>query len=400
MRDRLTAGWFTIGSWTWTFLILVWALVVYFLGILPEDDPFVSWLNFLAPFFAVLASIIVTRSPGNAIAWLLGTVATGISLGAVALMVIPEVAPDQVPVWLLLTLTFEGVSWMFFIFPILLVPFLFPTGRFLSPRWRWAGWLTAAMVLTLLGIGALQETIGPSNEQWTTKSPVGVVPNAFFDDYLSVPWSLGLLALALGGVVSLILRFRRSNHEERAQIKWVLYAVVVFGVTYAASVLPNDVVFVEEGSDSLVAALFWGFFGLSFALIPVSIVVAITRYKLYAIDRIFSRTVSYSLVVGFLGSVYFGVLYLLGTVLPFESDLAVAASTLVVVGLFNPVRGRVQGFVDRRFDRSRYNAVAVVRAFVGRLGGPMDEQRLALELGDVLDTTMRPETLGVWIREA
>ena len=74
MSDRSVARWFTVGSWTWTFLILVWAVVVYFSGTLPEDDPFVSWLNFLAPFFSALASIIVTRSPGNSIAWLLGTV--------------------------------------------------------------------------------------------------------------------------------------------------------------------------------------------------------------------------------------------------------------------------------------------------------------------------------------
>jgi hypothetical protein len=370
-------------------------------GLLPEDDPFVTWLVFVAPFVAALASIIVTREPGNSIAWLLGTVATGIAAGVGVTLLNPDVAPASVSLWLLLLLVIDQVWWMAFVFPILLVPFLFPTGRFLTPRWRWAGWLAGGMVSLLLGFSLVADPVGPASGAWTVPNPWGVLPITFFDDTLAAPWSVGLVVLALGGVVALVVRFRRAEPIERAQIKWVLYSVVWFGLLYAVSVVLQGFVAVEVGEEApIYVPIFWGLFALSFAFIPVSIVLAISRYRLYEIDRIFSRTVSYALVIAFLGSVYFGLLYVLGTFLPFESDLAVATSTLAVVGLFNPVRRRIHGIVDRRFDRSRYDAVAVVRGFAGRLGGPMDEERLGEELGEVLDTTMRPEVLGVWIKEA
>ena len=133
-------------------------------------------------------------------------------------------------------------------------------------------------------------------------------------------------------------------------------------------------------------------------LLPLAITIAITRYRLFEIDRLVSRTVSYGLVISALAGVYAGALVLLRSVLPFESEIAVVASTLVVIALFNPLRQRVQGFVDRRFFRSRYDATAVVRSFVGRLSGPMDGGRLVGELEGVLDATMRPEAVGVWLR--
>jgi hypothetical protein len=132
--------------------------------------------------------------------------------------------------------------------------------------------------------------------------------------------------------------------------------------------------------------------------IPISIGVAIFRYRLFDLDRIVNRSVVYLSVVALLAACYFGFVYFVGTVLPFESDVAVAASTLAVVGLFNPLRRRVQTLVDRRFFRSRYDATEVVRSFAGRLTGPVDGARLSDELEGVLDTTMRPESVGVWLR--
>jgi len=132
--------------------------------------------------------------------------------------------------------------------------------------------------------------------------------------------------------------------------------------------------------------------------LPVSIGVAVLRYHLYEIDRIVSRTVSYAVVVGVLAVVFFGVVTVLTSLLPAESDLAVAGSTLAVAALFNPVRRRVQAWVDRRFNRSRYDAQKVMDAFSGSLRDRVDPDGVVEGWVGAVSETMQPTTVGVWIR--
>ncbi|MGH8953150.1 MAG: hypothetical protein ACRDX9_17230 [Acidimicrobiia bacterium] len=133
--------------------------------------------------------------------------------------------------------------------------------------------------------------------------------------------------------------------------------------------------------------------------IPVSIAIAITRYRLYEIDRIVSRTISYLVVVGLLAVVFFGVVTAIGSLLQTESDLAIAASTLAVAALFNPVRKRVQGWVDRRFNRSRYDAQRVMDRFAGSLRDRVDSDEVVEGWVGVVSETMQPASVAVWVRE-
>jgi hypothetical protein len=133
-------------------------------------------------------------------------------------------------------------------------------------------------------------------------------------------------------------------------------------------------------------------------LVPFSVGFSVARYRLYDIDRIISRTVSYALVAGFLGLVFFGLVTAVGAVSPGESPLAVAASTLAVAALFNPVRKRVQGWVDRRFNRSRYDAEKVMEGFAGSLQDRVDPDGVVDGWVAVVEETMQPSSVGVWVR--
>ncbi len=374
VTGRPTPGWFAVASWVWTVVIIVIVVVVAFTGVLPDDDPFVVSLAVLTPLFAILASVVAVKAPGNAVAWLLGTVATGVVLGVGAEILIPVEAPEQVSVGLLALLVVQGVSWMFFIFPILLVPFLFPTGRFLTRRWRWAGWLAGLMVPTLAVLAAVQESVGPESGAWTIENPFGFLPVAFLETYFAGPWTLGLLALAVGGVISMVMRFRRADNLERVQIKWVLYSVFVFGVVYAVSLVMsfNE----DDGFGGTGFEFFWVFFAVSFALIPVAITIAITRYKLYEIDLIISRSLVFVLLVGFITVVYTGVVVGIGSLVGGSSvGWSIAATALVAV-VFEPVRDRVQRWANRLVYGRRATPYEVLADLTGRLAATEREEGL------------------------
>jgi hypothetical protein len=134
-------------------------------------------------------------------------------------------------------------------------------------------------------------------------------------------------------------------------------------------------------------------------LIPVAIAVAITRYRLYEIDRLISRTVSYIVVIGLLAAVFFGVVTAASALLETDSDLAIATSTLAVAALFNPLRKRLQGWVDGRFNRSRYDAQKVMDLFVGSLRDQVDPVRVIDGWVGVVAETIQPAAAGVWVRE-
>jgi signal transduction histidine kinase len=397
VTGRPTPGWFAVASWVWTFVIIVMVVVVAFTGVLPEDDPFVVSLAVLTPLFAILASVVAVKAPGNAVAWLLGTVATGVVLGAGAEILIPAEAPEQVSVGLLALLVVQGVSWMFFIFPILLVPFLFPTGRFLTRRWRWAGWLAGLMVPTLAVLAAVQESVGPGSGAWTIDNPFGFLPESFLETYFVGPWTLGLLALAVGGVISMVMRFRRADNLERVQIKWVLYSVFVFGVVYAVSLVMsfNE----DDGFGGTGFEFFWVFFAVSFALIPVAITIAITRYKLYEIDLIISRSLVFVLLVGFITVVYAGLVVGFGSVVGGSTLGWQIGATALVAVVFEPVRDRVQRWINRLVFGRRATPYEVLSDLTGRLAATEREEGLLDRMAVRLAEGTGADRAVVWVAD-
>ena len=280
----------------------------------------------------------------------------------------------------------QAVTWIWMIALAFVINALlrFPDGNRLGPGWRRVETLLWSATLFTAIVSTLAPAEGFSN-------PLEVVA-----------WSAGLLIatnvgyavwnlVSVVAMLSIVIRLRRSQGVERQQLKWVAFAVSAVGVlaltieVFVASV--NEVVYARV--NWLVAA--------SILLIPIAMAMAMLRYRLYDVDRVVSRSVAYSLVAAVLGLVYAGVVVALQTISPASGDLAVAGSTLAVAVLFNPVRLRVQRWVDRRFNRATYDAAKEVDAFTG-LRSAVDPAAITLDLGAVLASTIQPSSALVWIR--
>ncbi|MCA1735734.1 MAG: hypothetical protein LC739_06395, partial [Actinobacteria bacterium] len=191
----------------------------------------------------------------------------------------------------------------------------------------------------------------------------------------------------LASATSILVRFRRANPEERQQLKWVVLSMVVMVTALVVAGL-------AELSDDTENAITTG----AAVLIPLAIGVAIQRYRLYDIDRIISRTVTYGLITASLLAVYASLVFVLTDLIRLQSDLAVAAATLGVAALFTPLRRRLQALIDRRFNRSGQNAVRTFETFTARLPSKVDLLELTSDVQTVVGQTMQPATLSMWPR--
>ena len=235
--------------------------------------------------------------------------------------------PTQVtpPMWVVLWAL--SWSWILLIFPIFHLLLTFPDGRLLSPRWRWAVALEVAMIAVFLGFAAFKQdliVLVDDAPVWTVPNPIGFLPNDLFDAALGSIWGLGLLAMTIVSAAAVVVRFRRGSTVERQQLKWPVLAVVLFGAVYGGALLYPGLV----GNGSIL-------FGVSLAGIPISVAIAVLRYRLYAIDHIISRTVSWAVITAVLVAVFvggvLGLQAVLARVVTQAPTLAVAASTLVGV---------------------------------------------------------------------
>jgi hypothetical protein len=342
--------------------------------------------------FTVVGWLIVSRRRENRIGWMLLSIGVVFALvtfsGAHAqegLVTEPGSLPfADVTAWL------STLAWVPAWTLVMLLLLLYPDGRLPSRGWRPILWIAAASAVLMLVPNAIAE--------WPYRGPAlltGVSPSTSELDTAALLQVVGLLlslGVAVAGAGALVIRFRRSAGMERQQIKWFASAAAV------------EVAALFVLSGSLLAAPLDVLVAISSApLIPIAIGVAILRYRLYEIDRIISRTVSYAVVTGILAVVFVGtilVMQILLASLLSGSSVAVAASTLVVAALFQPLRRRVQSAVDRRFDRSRYDAERTVAAFGARLRDEVDLGNLYAEVRQVVAATVAPATVGVWIRRA
>lgn len=321
----------------------------------------------------VTGGILALKVPENALSWLMLTIAAGLGV-----MTLFETSADTGvgPI-------IGGIALFCIVLPGLgvFLPLWFPTGRPPSPRWRWVG-VTAAIGAALIPASWLVVEYVEQGDSGNIEgcSSIGTCSGSL--------GSLLLLIAVAAAIASLVYRWVRSRGVERLQIKWVVLAFGVFLIGVMA----------EFGGFqySIVANVFLpaGLF-----LIPVTFVIAVTRYRLYEIDRILSRTVTYAIVIVVLGAVYLGGLAALTTLLSPDSPLAVAGSTLVAAALFNPLRKRVQGRVDRRFNRSRYDAQRVMDDFSDSLRHDVDQDHLVNGWVGVVSQTMHPASAGVWVKE-
>jgi hypothetical protein len=261
------------------------------------------------------------------------------------------------------------------------LPLTFPSGRPPSPRWWWVGVVGAAALI----FGFVFVTIDA-----LTKPLDRVLASTFASMTL-----FGLMFTgAVGAMASVVVRYRRAGEVERRQVKWVTASLVAVCATIAVSVTP-----VARSIGTLAISQF-AVIGVM-CTIPVTIGIAITRYRLYAIDRIISRAASWFALTLLLSGVYVAaVLGLQLLLLPLigESQLAVAGATLGVAVLFGPARTRLQSAMDRRFNRSRYDAERTVALLQLRLRDQVDLDQIETELKAAVRTTMEPAAVFLWVR--
>ncbi|MEX1126756.1 MAG: hypothetical protein WEE53_13940 [Acidimicrobiia bacterium] len=335
--------------------------------------------------FVVVGTLILSRT-GNRTGWVVSAIGLAIFLAGVAGILVDS--------GMVVGEALGGALWFSWFFLAGLLFFLFPTGKPLSPRWRWLGWvgyLAVGVVLSYLVAEELCVRISSQGSclEWVD-NPIGIpgVPNP---EYGNPVGELILVGFVLIAAVSLVIRYLRSHGTERLQLKWFAFAVVGMITVIFAQELLTDVV--PEVVSNLVGSL-------TILALPAAIGVSVLRYHLYEIDRIVSRTVSYTAVVLLLAAVFIGVVTLLTSLLPTQDDLAVAGSTLAVAALFNPLRRRVQTWVDRRFNRSRYDAQKVMDDFAGSLRDRVDPDGVVEGWVGAVSETMQPSSVGVWVREA
>ncbi|MGH3407199.1 MAG: hypothetical protein ACRDRJ_32570, partial [Streptosporangiaceae bacterium] len=260
----------------------------------------------------------------------------------------------------------------------------FPDGALPSPRWRWFSRLS--LILIAAATAAMATTAPADGEGHANLTYLPWVP----------PWPLIVAALAAlacfpVSVASVVVRYRRAGITEREQIRWVAWAAGVFVGVYLLSALP---VLPQAFGDSGVAT---AVVFVAYALVPAAIGFAILRYRLYDIDRIVSRTLSYAATTAALAGVYIGCVALLTGVLPFAGEAATAVSVLVAVALFAPLRRRLQRLVDRRFNRARYDAEAIIAAFAQRMREQVDLETVRQDLAGVVSQTVGPAHSSLWL---
>jgi hypothetical protein len=351
--------------------------------------------------YSIIGAIVASRLPSHPIGWLccaIGVMAAvetfSPEYAIYALLAHPEpLLGGKVTLWLSIWV------WILMFGFIVYLLLLFPTGRLPSNRWRPFAWLSAALtlvaaILMAISPNAVLDTLGPSGKgRISLANPLGVegLPNLY------LPVQTFVLALGLVAAASVVVGRRGARGVERQQIKWLLYAGTIFFVGN----------FLKNTDFSPLGEVSWGLW-IGYLLVgigglggPIAIGIAILRYRLYEIDTLINRTLVYGALTAILAALYFGGIVVLQRVFVAftgeQSTLAVVASTLVIAALFNPLRRRVQAFVDRRFYRRKYDAAKTLEAFSAKLRDETDLNALSDDLVGVVRETMQPAHVSLWL---
>jgi hypothetical protein len=337
---------------------------------------------------ATMGTLLANRRPRHPVGWLLlvfglASAITGVAAGDAYYLAAthPQDLTAASAVALLASLSFypAAVAMSF-------IMLLTPTGSLPSPRWRWLAWTIAiAPVVTgLADVFSLHPLLDPRAPPLTSPLALPAVAGPLYVIGTAASIAIALAALAAAG--SLVVRFRRARGIERQQLRWLALAVT--------TVVPLGAVVAVVGDSALSA---WGT-GIAVLGVQLAIYAAIVRYRLYDLDRIISRTLAWGLLSLLLGGGYafavLGLSHLLGR----DSTLAVAAATLTVAAVFQPVRRRIQAAVDRRFNRRRHDAAQDIQAFSEQLRAQTDLETLTVELLAVVEQTMQPTQASLWLR--
>ena len=362
-----------------------------------EIEPYTVNLVVAALAFSMFGAIVAVRQRKNPIGWLLLGVgilyATELLAGNYGVYTL-DTDPGSLPggplaAWLTSWVWIAGGSLVLFVF------LYFPDGKLPSPRWRPVAWI----VLVNAALAVAPFAFGPrllegSSGRSQIVNPVGIEGSTRLLDLVERISFVLLLPVSVALILSLVVRFRRARGDERQQIKWVAYGVALFTLAIVAvSLWPS--------LDGSVAGNV--LFLVGFLAIPSAMALAILRYRLYDIDVVINRTLVYGALSVTLALLYFGSITVLqGAWIALtgqRAQLAVVVSTLLIAALFNPIRHRIQAFIDRRFYRRKYDAAKTLESFSRRLREEVDLENLAGELVAVVEKTIQPAHVSLWLRD-
>ena len=376
--------WLAWALCTLTLMLTALNFLLIALNVSSNVPAYVFWpeLTSIAVGYSVIGAIIASRLPNHPIGWIccaIGLIAAvdhfGGEYSLYALLALPHPLPGgEAMLWL------QGWFWMLFIGLIVFLLLLFPTGRLPSSRWRPFAWVSGAVIAA----GVIWSSV--------------ISPDVGFN---VPPSPVQLSVLLLGGVAaaSVVVGRRGARRVERQQIKWLLYVGPIFFVASGLHIGFYYFWLAERSLGLWASYLLVIVGGLS---VPTAIGVAILRYRLYEIDLIVNRTLVYGSLSAMLVALYFGGIVVLQRVFVAltgqQSTLAVVVSTLAIAALFNPLRRRVQGFVDRRFYRRKYDARKTLEVFSAQLRDETDLNALSEDLVGVVRETMQPAHVSLWLR--
>ena len=362
----------------------------------PVADAFVGAAG-VVPATAV-GALLAARRPRNPIGWLLLTIVfVEISPAAQYLVLDYRMHHGTLPLgWLAVVLQ---ECWPLFLVSVTLLLWLFPDGRLPAGRWHRAASI-AAVCWVLIGVATASRGVLVAAGGDVRVQPSGALANPSPEvmRVLSAVLIVGTLVSWTAWLAIQIPTYRHASGVFRQQLKWLYGGAAIFVFAYFGVFIATLAVAEIPGWDdqSLTNALAI----LGTAALPACLAVAVLKYRLYELNRVISRVVSYALITALLGGVFAGLILLTTRVLPVRGSAAVAVATLVIAALFNPLRRRVQRVVDRWFNRSRYDAEAIVAAFTGRLRHSVDLDTLRHDLVGVTDEAFQPAHISMWLAPA
>jgi hypothetical protein len=337
--------------------------------------------------FSAVGALIVFRRPSHRVGWIfcIAGLLSAVTELATSYAVHADRSRPPLPARDLAA-SVGDVGWVPALGAIVFLLLLFPDGRPLTGRWWLAVRLAGlGIVLTTVALVLHPHELLPE-ERLRIENPYAVPAARHVLDAMVAIGAVLTLGAMVAGVVSLVLRWRRSSGAERLQLKWFTYAAAVLAV---AALATNDL-----GDSVPIGAVRAALIG---PVLAVATGVAILRHRLYDIDVVINRTLVYGALTVTLGAVYLGLVLLLGLAVG-RSNLSIAVSTLAVAALFRPARARIQAAVDRRFSRHRYDAGQTLEAFGARLRDELDLEALGADLRGVVHDTVQPAHVSLWLR--
>jgi len=391
------AAWLAWSVWGLTIVLVALRLVLQYLN---DPSSFLGNLfKILSLSFATVGALVASRRPENPVGWIFGAGALLLAISdfaeqyaIYALVAKPGALSGGLFMgWIRLWASTLGF-YLIFTFTLL----LFPSGRLLSQRWRSIIWLAVAVAGMLTVTAALQP--GPFSFIPSIHNPLGLEGIPVVTSWVQGIVSAFVLAVVGASAISVILRFRRAQGEERQQLKWIASAAAMLILYAIIGVLIQTLAPRYQPAVELAEAPV-------FVALPIAVGIAILKYRLYNIDLIIRRTLIYSILTAALALVYFGSVTLLQALFNAvtglqQSSLVAIFSTLAIAALFAPLRRQIQKAIDRRFYRRKYDAEKTIATFSAVLRDEVNLDRLEMALLSVIEDTFKPESLSLWTREA